>query len=591
MKTNTYLLLILILCVGSLAMAQEAEIESDGITFPKMASYPSSPNVGQVIYHTGNTQFEYWSGSAWTAFSGGTTGPTDKIEDSVDGDTYVSAKEWGSYDYIEYGFEGTGTVRMRPGPGGDIRIETLNSTNSANTFIGDRAGDATLVDGVSNTFIGYQAGSQNNTGDNNTFIGRTCGYTNTTGSRNAFVGRRAGYRNNDDDNTFIGYYAGTNSDNANKSVFIGAYAGENSEADFNVAIGYQAGRSCTNLAISNTFTGYLSGLANTNGSHNTYYGQSSGKANATGLGNTIVGSRAGEDNEGNYNSFLGYLAGADVSTGGSNTFNGHDAGRYSTSGDDNVYLGKSAGNRNTTGNRNVFLGKDAGARASNYVGHDNVYIGYEAGENKVESKRLRITNGGAAIPIIYGQFDNALVGINDEGPSANLHIKQVGSGEEGLAIENDTDTDVWSYEIGANDLNIYFNGVSKGYFNDVNGNYVPASDRRLKNSIATVKEILPNILKLNPTSYYLKSDREKTNKTFGFIAQEVHEIFPSIAQKFDDESELYSVDYTQIGVLAIKAMQEQQEMIVNLQSELSATQKRLLEVEAQLKVLSELVIK
>jgi len=173
-------------------------------------------------------------------------------------------------------------------------------------------------------------------------------------------------------------------------------------------------------------------------------------------------------------------------------------------------------------------------------------------------KRFQVAYNTEEILVVIG--DDQQVGVNDINPSASFHVKQVGTNEEGLAIENDSDSDTWSWEIGNNDLNIYFNGVSKGFWNDSDGVYT-ASDRRLKNTVAPMgKGVLSKLLSLNASTYKY-NDVERDEETFGFIAQEVQEVFPEIVREFDDGSGLLAIAYSKVGVLAVEAIKEQQEII------------------------------
>ena len=162
--------------------------------------------------------------------------------------------------------------------------------------------------------------------------------------------------------------------------------------------------------------------------------------------------------------------------------------------------------------------------------------------------------------------DNQRVGINDRSPTAALHVKQVGSSEEGLAIENDSDSDTWAFEIGANDLFLYFNGSQVGQFNEADGVYSPSSDRRMKENIETLQDgALTGLLKLQPSKYYFKHDQRKTKKSIGLIAQDVAQVFPEVVLENDsDDSDNLAIKYADLTVLTIKAIQEQQELIQDL---------------------------
>jgi hypothetical protein len=66
-----------------------------------------------------------------------------------------------------------------------------NTTGSSNTFIGNDAGFNNDT-GHDNIFIGVSAGN-NNKGSYNSFIGTGAGYNNASGTYNVFMGYRAGY--------------------------------------------------------------------------------------------------------------------------------------------------------------------------------------------------------------------------------------------------------------------------------------------------------------------------------------------------------------------------------------------------------------
>lgn len=92
-----------------------------------------------------------------------------------------------------------------------------------------------------------------------------------------------------------------------------------------------------------------------------------------------------------------------------------------------------------------------------------------------------------------------------------------------------------------------------------------ASDRRLKTNIKNINYGLSEIMKLRPVTYTLKSDPSEEVK-LGLIAQEVKEVLPQIVSEAGTEK-MMGVKYSDIIPVLIKAMQEQQAVINNLQSE------------------------
>ena len=65
---------------------------------------------------------------------------------------------------------------------------------------------------------------------------------------------------------------------------------------------------------------------------------------------------------------------------------------------------------------------------------------------------------------------------------------------------------------------------------------------------------------------YLDKDR------FGFIAQEIMEVFPELV-KHDEEIDQYSVDYMGIIPILVEAVKDQQEIIESLQDQLNSISK------------------
>jgi len=97
---------------------------------------------------------------------------------------------------------------------------------------------------------------------------------------------------------------------------------------------------------------------------------------------------------------------------------------------------------------------------------------------------------------------------------------------------------------------------------DANGDWITASDRSLKEGIQDYKPVLDKIKKLKVSTYSYKYNTTAT-RDFGFIAQNVAENFPEVVSSFDGKTgeTLLGISYGKMGVLAIKAIQEQQAII------------------------------
>ncbi|WP_044403090.1 tail fiber domain-containing protein [Lacinutrix sp. Hel_I_90] len=132
-----------------------------------------------------------------------------------------------------------------------------------------------------------------------------------------------------------------------------------------------------------------------------------------------------------------------------------------------------------------------------------------------------------------------------------------------------------------NDYVFAYNGTVHAYIRDGSGAFQVTSDRRLKDNISPLGDYtLEKVLALNPVSYHYKRDENKISQN-GFIAQEVQPLFPEIVDEIDG---YLSVNYDAFGVLAIKAIQEQQktitqqeERITHLENEISEIKQMLLD--------------
>jgi len=124
-------------------------------------------------------------------------------------------------------------------------------------------------------------------------------------------------------------------------------------------------------------------------------------------------------------------------------------------------------------------------------------------------------------------------------------------------------------------LFLYGNGFLRAYL-DADGDWNSVSDRSFKENIQQYKPVLEGLKKLQVSTYYLKHN-SPGKKSFGFIAQNVAEYFPEIVSSFQDKdgTKKMGIAYTKIGVLAIKAIQEQQVIIETQQKKIEELEKRL----------------
>jgi len=184
------------------------------------------------------------------------------------------------------------------------------------------------------------------------------------------------------------------------------------------------------------------------------------------------------------------------------------------------------------------------------------------------------------------QFD---VNLRTNADRADVNMKHQSSSGAiyGFAIENEgTNNNWWTlYTVNANgDLELYYEGTKVGDFDSASGAYTATSDRNRKKDIRPFENVLSRVMNTKPSVYKFNGD--STNKDYlGFIAQEIEQYFPEIVKKGtvgDTEEELYTMDYSALGVIAIEAVKEQQLLIEAQAEEIADLKTILLEVNNRL---------
>jgi hypothetical protein len=124
----------------------------------------------------------------------------------------------------------------------------------------------------------------------------------------------------------------------------------------------------------------------------------------------------------------------------------------------------------------------------------------------------------------------------------------------------------------------FWNGTNlKAYVNVFNGNWTPMSDRRMKKDILPYPPVLDGVKRLNVCTYLFLDQSDATPRSLGLIAQEVREVFPELVSSTTGKNgeEMFGVAYAQTGVIALKAIQEQQALIEKLTRRVEELEKRL----------------
>lgn len=152
-------------------------------------------------------------------------------------------------------------------------------------------------------------------------------------------------------------------------------------------------------------------------------------------------------------------------------------------------------------------------------------------------------------------------GIGTSTPDGALTIK---TSETGLGLQRDFGT--WWIDPTSNGVvNFFKNTDLLAYFSyDNGGDWIAVSDRRLKENIRQLSPVMDKINKVGLYSYTFIHDPSAGND-IGVIAQELEQVFPEAVSFTNDQ---YGVSYDQLTVIGIKGIQEQEERLQRLETEL-----------------------
>jgi len=160
---------------------------------------------------------------------------------------------------------------------------------------------------------------------------------------------------------------------------------------------------------------------------------------------------------------------------------------------------------------------------------------------------------------------------------------------DGINIENDTNTNNWLININSadNDFEFHYNAALKAFVSDFDGAYTNTSDRNLKTDIEYLDGVLPKITQLKPAKYFYKNAADAPQKSHGFIAQEVQQIFPEIVRK---KNGTLTLAYDDFAILSVQAIKEQQVIINAQQAELNNQQTEINQLKADFEALKAMVL-
>lgn len=199
------------------------------------------------------------------------------------------------------------------------------------------------------------------------------------------------------------------------------------------------------------------------------------------------------------------------------------------------------------------------------TGSTDLYMNLNSGGN------LRLVEGGGNVGIgRVGTTPDALLQLNQKSNAAGGGLRLVGNGLS-------TYWDV--FRNGAGNLQFSYLGTGRGTIDLTTGVYTSISDRRTKKNIAPLGQMLDKVMQLQPTRYHFKSQSADALPTMGFIAQEVGAVFPELVHKVGD---MQGLSYGEFSVVAIKAIQEQQNLIQIQETAIQSQKARLDQQEAEM---------
>lgn len=227
----------------------------------------------------------------------------------------------------------------------------------------------------------------------------------------------------------------------------------------------------------------------------------------------------------------------------------------------------------------ITVGSDLGGAIE--VGTQNEQFSASAGSTFERTRLIATNDNGQGEGVVEFKTSNLNIGV-DPGVPEFSYATRIVHNFYGLLIEDGSTEDNWEFVMfGSSDLSLYANETEVGSFDATSGNYNALSDERSKTNISEMGAVLPSMMNLKPRTYNYKSDRSKNY--VGFLAQELQKEFPEVVTESEGRGEnesTFLVDYSQLTVIAISAMQEQQEIIDEQQEKINDLEARIERLES-----------
>jgi hypothetical protein len=174
------------------------------------------------------------------------------------------------------------------------------------------------------------------------------------------------------------------------------------------------------------------------------------------------------------------------------------------------------------------------------------------------------------------------VGVNTSYAEYPLEVMQANS--RGLMLEEPYTFKNWEFVVSSvtGNLHLQYDRFPRGQYNASSGAYSSISDSRLKTNVQALSPVLDKVLALEPVEYEMTYGNPGHERTIGFIAQDVKQVFPEIVGQSNNASptdstlnNLHAINYSAFGAISVKAVQEQQQLIDAQSKRIQALQAKL----------------
>lgn len=319
----------------------------------------------------------------------------------------------------------------------------------------------------------------------------------------------------------IGINAGEFDDKSrNRNVYLGTNSGRNgTTANLNVAIGYFTLDSAISSNAMVAIGSNAIARSRTN-RRNIAIGDSSLFLNQAANNNLAIGRAAMKNHTSRSNNTAIGLNAMLASVNCANAVAiGHNSLRSAVDRTNLVAIGNSSG-RLSTSSRHILIGHQAGGMHTSGNG------------------RLYIDNTNTNNPLMFGNINSDLLVIN-----GNFHVTS----------------------------NIHYVG-----------DLIDISDRRLKEGIKPIRLSEKQILGLNAFSFSMGKSLEENKSEYGFMAQDVQEVFPDIVKKQSGIDGYLSVSYVQFIPISVEAIKSQHHQMKQQRNRLQQLMQQLDDLEKTL---------